>query len=120
MKKFAVFAAVVLLGAGCMGGAAPDTSTVQGTWDAIESAIKAGDCEAFATYFTDRLSVGEEQCQEAIEVYEEHGGPAIDWEKTNEGAGDTTTKVYMEGERTLTTFVKDSDGMWKADTIFWR
>jgi len=99
--------------------AQPTTNTVQGTYEAIVASVEAEDCDTFATYFTDRLDIGEEECLEAIDIYTNYDPPPIDWETTNANVGEDEAKVYMEGTRTLTTFVKE-DGMWKADTIYWR
>lgn len=92
--------------------------TPRSAWDALMAAAKNNDCPDFQKYVTSRLEVDEFDCEKAFKAIGAEA-PTIAWEKTKT-VNDTESKVFLSNGRSLTTFIKNADGVWQVDTKFWR
>lgn len=142
MKKFLLPAiALILMGQGCFAPAPANepvqernaavqeeeqaeeiltidfASTPERAFEVLSSAAKRKDCETFLALMTERLELTEKDCfSAALELGA--NVPEIDEEATQTD-GDSA-KLMMVGGRTLTTMIRGEDGLWRADTVFWK
>lgn len=92
-------------------------TTPEKAFDILVHAALDRDCELFLALMTERVEADESDCNSAsLELGA--GVPEIDSDATE--IGDDTAKLMMTNGRSLTTMVRGEDGLWRADTKFWK
>jgi len=121
MKKVITITIISALFLSACGGidSSKAATTPEEAWELLKVAATEKSCKNFKKHVTERQSLGENDCTKAFQAYAE-GLPEVDWESTKYNNQKTEAKLYLTNGRSLTTFVKQVDGGWKADTKFWR
>lgn len=121
MKKLIFLAVLSTLLLSACGGvdSSKAAATPEEAWESLKVAATEKNCDNFKKHVTERQQMSENDCAKAFQAYEQEM-PELDWEATKYNEEKTEAKVYLTNGRSLTTFVKQEDGGWKADTKFWR